>query len=325
MTWHFDVNNADNNDDAASYIYYLIQAIKAANPTGTAGSGWYVAGSGDGIAAYEAEGQTADSDADGHWDVFTAALGTYDSNTANSWSNNDAWVLLECADTGLQFLISRDSSSSSSSADNLYILLSNTGAFDVTTANATTAPGAAADEVDILGSRGSHDSNGVNFNTYVHAGVQDASVNGYYAFYAVVVEMTSGAVDCTFIFDPVTETIDADGAPYVVIHDSSTFPQGSSGAFKFYRDYGGGSELWISNGTDYGAVNVGQQADGKERHLPVLYGSTSDSTWKGISSVLKFNPGSRDYPDTINLATSDARIYYDGFTLPFAQGVTPQV
>lgn len=355
MAWHaiqnFDPDSAGPftyPDRAGANWWCLKEAIKAANPTGIAGSGWSIAGSGDGLAAYELHDSdtgtysTSDNDADGHYDILDT-IGAWSENAgarvANRWGNQGAWLYIR-SETGVGILILRRLSGESYNGgfgNYGTIILSPSDGFDFSVANATTPPGAAADERLLVGTRTTTSNAwGTSYNDpkYHHAAVNDSPVSGEYGLYCFATDQSTMNEDggC-FLFDPCSEPVAGDPMPWVVgfagslYLDFNSYPSSryadNTNATKAFRDYGGGSELWTDVDT-HGGLFVGNQVDGDARHLTVMWGHEASGTWKGFSSVLRFvADNGRSYPDTLNLTTANARVYAGAFTLPWEQNVTP--
>lgn len=334
MTWQFDVNNnaLGANDGIGAALLGMVRNMVAAGAAS-------IVGSGDGISTYENQGQTAGPT----WDVLTGDTSIWNSLVANEFSNTGAWVRFRMTGTTLEWIIFRRTSSTASYEENIIMRLSVTG-FDNGDADANLPPTASAgDEKDLCGTWPSTFGifSSYEKNIYWHAGCEDTAQNGFYPFYLLITDQSGQDVDGLIFFDVITDEVGTDAHPWVfysgftsigMTEAEMTSPSGNRG--RAYRDYGGAQELWVDethammvgNGTEAmfpGGVPA-QHDDGLARDMPVIWGEPGISFFKGVSRNIRWKgTPTRIYPDTVDLASADARIYVDDCLIPWKQNETP--
>jgi hypothetical protein len=330
MTWQFDENNVVliANDIGIEWILW--------KDLGVTHSVLEVLGSGDGLAAFENSGQTAGP----NYDVLSGGTSVWNSSVANEFSNPNAWLRVRIVGTTFEFMIKRATTSTASLEDDFQVLISPTG-FSSGGASATVRP-TATDEQYILGSAPStFAAFGVyNIDTRLHVGIDDSSGSaGFHSFYIYHVNETTDQIISGFAFDAVAQLVVGDLQPWVayLAGIATPFTASNIGGLlygKCYRDYGGGSELFTtvrghylvdSNNNKLLPGSIPPQAeDSESRSFPVVWGNAAINFYKGVTSFLEWKgTSSRGYPDTVDIATSSAKIYVDEIMIPWKQNITP--
>lgn len=332
MTWQFDVNNSIlGSIDGVGQIFTTFKDFMVAQGV------MEVLGSGDGISTYENYGQTAGPT----WDILTGGYSTWNSLVANEFSNTEAWMRLRVVDTDLEFIIKRQSSSVSTSEDDIVIAVAPDG-FTLGGADANTPP-TGTNQQFILGSSFTSYAAfcSYNVNYYLHIGVDDSPSQGeFHPFYVMLTEQSTQITKTVFIFDPVLQIATGDAQPwFIYLKCNSSNPLVNSLLCDdidgwAYRNFGGGSELW-TNCMAYRLVDqdanilfpggAGIQADdSKTRSCPIIVGNYNYNLYKGVSSFMEWKGvSSRNYPDTVDLTTTDAKCYFDDVIVPWEQNTAP--
>ena len=326
MALQYNVNvlvDGTTRESGGGWLYELKEHLKTC--------GWVIAGSGDGLAAYSQDGNDAGSG--GHWDVLTTH-DTWNSGTANSWSNPGAWFVLR-APSGIEFLYSRDTATATADADDYYVGHSVSDGYGTAGASASTRPNAPADEEDFVGTRGLYANVGITYNQscYVHVGAEDADVNGARPFYALVTNSATGTVMYWCMMDALDATgLIGDPQPWVYGQRNLMSWTYLDDGYWCWEDYGlpihqslrimGAFPLLNSGGS------ISTPSDGRTPSPPVEYGVSHSSLglFKGQSHLLRRALiNTRVYPHTLDIGTPNARVYTAnyGVTLPWPQGVTP--
>lgn len=331
MAWTFDVNNSVlSGADIAEWAILW-------KDKGVAASIFEVLGTGDGRSAFENSGQTAGP----NYDVLTGGTSIWNSGVDNEFSNPNAWIRLRMVGTTLEFCLQRRSSTSASYEDDLKILVSPTG-FTNGGASATVRP-TATDEQYIMGSAGTFGNFGLyNYDMHVHIGFNEtANANGFHSFYVIINYTATKLTYSAFLFDCVEEGKTGDSQDWVIYLNSTSGVLGwsqmgyvSANYGQSYYDYGGGSEAFyrteaehLVNGSNQNlfpsAVGI-QPEDSKTRSFPIVWGTVAFTYYKGISSFVEWKGiAARNYPDTVDLATANAKVYFDDVLVPWEQGTAP--
>lgn len=334
MAWQFDVNiSALIAADATGIAWMAFKDLAVLN------NAYSVVGSGDGLAAFENDGETG-----GPFDVLTSGASTWNSGSANEYSNPRAWVRIRESGSTREWIIQRSSSAASGGEDDLAIGFDPAG-FTGGGAAADTPPAGSGAAVFMLGTAfnttGAQWANGPSVNVRIHVGVQDAAQAGdVYPWYIVMRDDATNAHNAFAIYEAVEEGISGDTQPWVArFLQSAPIFTSTENNWGSYRDFGGGSELFLDPVALLGASPGGlldgannrmmpgffpPQEDGSARDFPMFFGRESLANYRGKAINIRWkDTDSRDYPDTIDLALATARIYFDDLILPWEQGTTP--
>lgn len=331
MAWTFDVNNSvlSSADIGEAFIIWKDKGVAAGILE--------VLGSGDGRSAFENSGQTAGP----NYDVLTGGTFVWNSGIDNEFSNTNAWLRVRMVGTTLEFMIQRHSSTTASYEDDYKILISPTG-FVSGGASATVRP-TATDQEYVHGSAGTFGAFGDYFyGMHVHVGFNAvANGNGFYSFYIVLNYTASKLAQSAFIFDCVDQGKTGDSQDWVIYIYSGSTPlayanlgSASLSNAQGYYDYGGGSEAFYriegerlvnaSNQSLFPSAVGIQPEDSKTRSFPIIWGTVAYTLYKGVSSFVEWKGiSARNYPDTVDLATANAKVYFDDILLPWEQGTAP--
>jgi hypothetical protein len=331
MAWTFDVNNSClvAGDIGKSFLIW--------KDKGVASSILEVLGSGDGRTAFENSGQTAGP----NYDVLTGGSSVWNSGVDNEWSNTNAWLRVRVIGTTLEFIIQRQSSSSASYESAFKILVSPTG-FTSGGASATVRP-TGTDQQYLLGSAvafGTFAS--YNTDMHIHVGFNEtANANGFHSFYLALNYTASKQLYAVWLFDCVDQAKTGDAQDWVTYIYTGSTPLSyaylgyiSATYGQSYYDYGGASEAFyrteaqhLVNGSNnaFFPSYVGiQPEDSKTRSFPIVWGCVAYTFYKGVSSFIEWKGiAARNYPDTVDLASTDAKVYFDDVLLPWEQGTAP--
>lgn len=342
MTWQYNVNVSEPGDDTGIALWEWWKHLFSESVID-------VRGSGDGDALYENVEDSTGAAGGGvnGYDVITEA-GTWDAETAESWSNTEAWVRVQIAGTTHEFVIMRDSNGTAQSMSKFKILYSPTGFDDTGVANATTPPTASAsDEVYILGS-------GASFQDFtedavpirIHVACEDTAQDGWKPWYLLCTRASDGRISGIWFFDVVENKVGSDAVPWVMFLMSNDEPTQTNlnGAIaspvqdntRAWFDWGGGGQALQQikacgphpGGTADDPIFPGgcpTQVDGDSRSIPVLWANDDSGFFKGTSRNLSFKGvASRTYPDTIDLSEVTAKLFVGDLIIPWEQSTAPQ-
>jgi len=308
--------------------------------------GWTVRGSGDGVATFQNEGQTA-----GPYNVFTAsplyyvAPPTTNFNSPNplNWSHARAWVRIREPSGGREIVIQR--TNSNTTYQNLNIGIATAPLTSGASAN-TVPTGATLTDTNMTFAGG-----GVAFAESpqlavnagpawtAHVGISDvATASGVWPFYVIVTDGSSNVI-MTMLYDGQQDIAPGDDQPWVLttynnahlidtvvysttVTNSSRMAMGIAGGT---ITRGGWSSLASSQTSEF-AKNGRQNSDSVYRahragfmYLP----SASHYLFKGRSANIYMNPTTRVYPDTMNLAGAAPYLIHSYWLIPWKTGVTP--
>jgi hypothetical protein len=327
MTWQFDVNNLtiySSNDVVGPPILGLIDLLVAQGAVS-------IVGSGDGVSNFENEGQTP-----GPYNVLTSGATVWNTSAQNTFSATQAWIRFRMTGTTLEFVFQRSSATSITYTSYLNIKISPTG-FDSDDADANNPP-TATDEEFIIGTGTTIGGLFIGYNESFRwsAACEDTAQDGFYPFYLVFLKESDKVVDGVMLFDVVQSKITGDTQPWVfyVPGDTRGFAINEIGANygRGYKDYGGTEETFLTSLRgyflqEYNSADlfpgVAAQYDGKARSFPLVWGHPTGPFYKGVSRNFLYKGLNVIYPNTSNLATSDAKIFIDDVMLPWKQNETP--
>ncbi len=338
MTFQFDINALVlGAADALGICWVKLKDL------GVLHSALVVMGTGDGLATFENTGDTA-----GPFDVLSGGATSWPDAGANTFSHTESWMRLREAGSTREFLIQRNNSSSSGVEDDVTIQFSPTGFDNTGVASATVAPTAsAADEVFVCGTAVGVEAQwgpATALDTRVHVAIEDTAQGGVFSFYIVCRLASNGTANGVFIYESLVDGIVGDLQPWI-IHCPTGSGSGNcefanlDGLIGTYVDFGGGSEVFLPvRGTTgaslYGLRDFGggtlipgaipPQVDGDARTFPIVVGRNVISDYRGICRNLRWKgTDARDYPDTVNLATVNAQVYFDDVLFPWEQTTVP--
>ena len=337
MTWKFTTNLLVLAADDATGKFWV--ALKDLGVTNTA---LVVMGTGDGIATFQNTGDTA-----GPFDVLTGGATVWNSGVANEFSNTGAWMRLREVGSTREFVVRRHTSASVAFEDDLSVAFSPTGFDDTGIATANLPPTASAgDEQFLYGTGvGSFVQAGPLYNadTMLQIGIEDTAQGGVYPWFLVARTASTGVMMACLTYEALEGGIVGDPQPWIIM--KMTTPPTSlvfgitENRFSTYYDYGGAGEAWLSSRLNLGASPLGlidgasqrlwpgqvpPQVDGNARDFPIFVGRVQLSAFRGQCRNLKWKgTDSRNYPDTLDLATVNARVYFDDMLFPWEQNTVP--
>jgi hypothetical protein len=161
----------------------------------------------------------------------------------------------------------------------------------------------------------------------VHIVCQSTAVSGVYAIHFAVCQLSSTNCAGAFLLEPIQPgSFLADNDPCVL-----GFTSGSTTiAFSGWIGYGTGSVTWVSGLTvsnlPYtGSLGTDLTSGNDVNGYPEISGTAAGAIRiKGILSYCAFKGPARNYPSTAN-RTTDARLYWNGYVLLFADNTEPLV
>lgn len=310
--------------------------------------GWTVMGSGSGTigAAFANTEQTA-----GPYDVFTAGTPwqtgltpgvsnwSYASGNADSFSHYGAWIRLREPSTTREWIFQRWTSASTLTTTSGYMNISFApGGFTGGGADKDTPPTAPGFSRQFLSNAEWFDNTGTNTIVFNMLVSDVAKAQNVWPFMCVFYDSTSSSTSAGgLIYESLSDAHVGDPEPWVAKCGGQTITQSlpttsTSTGWYLVQAAGAGADTSAAattyalyNGTVPGTGWLATPGpDGKRRALPVTFGDSLE-TWKGVSDHIYYNPTTREYPSTHKVATTDARLYWGQFLIPWKQSVVPAV
>lgn len=341
MTIQWDIINqvyAAAKDHFGLLLTDLIPALVA--------RGWVVKGSGDGLVAFQNEGQTA-----GPYYVFTnppahSVTGTWSVGGPNSWTNARAWVRIK--EPGLstrELLIQRSSTTTSSGFNSINFAMSVTplsagaSASTVPTGNLQIKSFATAMNSSATAFGDGAASVATSPAWVVHVGISDtAKAKNVWPFFIRTFRQDTHAPLLIFNWESLRSEHASDDHP-MWAHAQP----GSSYNVTQYISSANNMTMWNDTtlGLSYGALQLLAGASGTapnqvSQNVTVLIGGLRKAAdiyaaypnlakWitKGVCDHLKWNPTTRGWQDTLNLASSEPYAFDGPFLLPWKTGIVP--
>jgi len=300
--------------------------------------GWTVQGSGSGVTGntYQNLEQTA-----GPYDIFTAspawrtgitpgATFEWPSGNPNSISHYSAWIRLrEPSPSTREFTFQRWSSSGTITTGYMTILFA-PGGFTGGGASRNAVPSAPGGQITLRNTVW-FDNTGTNEH-YLNMLVSDtARAGNVWPFYCIFRNITLATFSSGgMIYESLVGTEPGDTEPWVVKagNDGNTQFTNSSWGLRRQSDLGldGNSSLGIyafAGGNVPGGTWANNPIqDGKSRVLPVAVADNTEC-WKGFLEHIRSNPVIRDAPSVLFATTTNAKLFWGNFLLPWKQNTYP--
>ena len=340
MAWQTNVNvsvNDATNDPNGAMIWRLKELL-------VNNCGWTVRGSGEGQLVGGSFENVEDATG-GPYDLLTVDPATDDfdnTESANSFSNRQAWMRLRAPTGTLEIVMKRSDNSFNDSS--FAIGVAAEGFTDTGVANATTPP-TGTTEKWLNGSTSSTSyaaiSNTSLDNRRIHIVASDTEIDGAWPFYCCHLTVGTTTIRGGWWLAGMSQPSSGDSHPWVtqVASGDVAFLSGQalgsqtvSNAPYAWWDYGGGGQTWGQMpACRYANVTVAtiipgtltSQPDGNVRHLPIIHANSSIGAWKGINNLAQWKSTTRAYPDTFGLGGANPRVVIGDLILPWEGGTVP--
>lgn len=302
-------------------------------------NGWTVRGSSDGQTTFQNEGQTA-----GPYDVFTAAqpwvndgATGWRSGGPNTISRRSAWMRLrEPLPSTREFIFQRyaaDSDLGMNYLSNLRIavngFLNNNAAITTIPTTSGLAVNAITTDTQFMAAATLGTLTANVFKSHIWISNQAEAGNVWpFAFmnYDSVTGLAGG-----LIYSSLLHTSPGHTHPFVFRAGAAAAVQATPNSNLTSWTALRGNSLAVDTAlasTNYTLIpsataQIVSALDGRRRtSSPMFY--DSEGRWLGFMQHCAFNPTTRTYPDTIDVATANSWLQWGTLLMPWKQGVTPQ-